>query len=154
MNFSEKKRATSAGCVCDVKHHARVESQYAGCNPREGELCLVRLKPRETLVEDLGRANVQIADIELGTGAKDSSNLRVAGLGRNFSQDSMLLLWQSHLVKIMIRSQGLVSCPLILKLSMGAAREQIAFVNPSSSVTRDAHKHSGPRLVSRCGDMG
>jgi len=80
-NFA--RRAAPAGdiarkCVCAALEHA-------GCRPRDGELCRARAKPRESLVEVRHGANVQIASLQLGIGATDSSNRLVAGFRRHFS---------------------------------------------------------------------
>jgi len=38
----------------------RFESEHIRCDPKDGELCLSRVKPGETLVEARSGSNVQI----------------------------------------------------------------------------------------------
>lgn len=48
--------ASPAHCVLVVT----VRPEHVGCDPKDGELCLCRLKPEETLVEDRSGFDVQI----------------------------------------------------------------------------------------------
>ena len=50
---------------------ARFESEYICWDPKDGELCLNRATPGETLVEARRNSDVQIDRPDLGIGAKD-----------------------------------------------------------------------------------
>ena len=64
------------------------EFQHVQWDPKGGELYLDTVRPWETAVEAGHRPDVQIELSDLGIGAKDSSNLLVAGFLRSFPQDS------------------------------------------------------------------
>jgi hypothetical protein len=64
------------------------EFQHVQWDPKGGELYLATVRPWETAVEAGHRPDVQIELSDLGIGAKDSSNLLVAGFLRSFPQDS------------------------------------------------------------------
>lgn len=64
------------------------EFQHVQWDPKGGELYLGTVRPWETAVEAGHRPDVQIELSDLGIGAKDSSNLLVAGFLRSFPQDS------------------------------------------------------------------
>jgi hypothetical protein len=64
------------------------ECQRVQWDPKGGELYLATVRPWETAVEAGHRPDVQIELSEPGIGAKDSSNLLVAGFLRSFPQDS------------------------------------------------------------------
>jgi hypothetical protein len=49
----------------------RFEYEYAYYDPKDGELCLSRVKPGEILVEARKCADVQVRKADLGIGAKD-----------------------------------------------------------------------------------
>jgi len=57
-------------------------------DPKDGELCLIRVRPEATLVEARSGSNVQIDRRIMGIGAKHSSNYLVAGSHRSFPPDS------------------------------------------------------------------
>ncbi|KXJ79125.1 hypothetical protein RP20_CCG002280 [Aedes albopictus] len=42
------------------RHRATTYRECAGCDPKDGELCLIRLKSGETLMEDRSSSDVQI----------------------------------------------------------------------------------------------
>lgn len=42
------------------RHRAITYRECAGCDPKDGELCLIRLKSGETLMEDRSNSDVQI----------------------------------------------------------------------------------------------
>ena len=55
------KRCTIDRPRTDVFHHwDRFECEYVGQDPKDGELCLSRVKPEETLVEARSDTDVQI----------------------------------------------------------------------------------------------
>ena len=82
------------------------EFEHRRWDPKDGELFLSRMKPGETRVEVRRDADVQIARLDLGIGAKDSSNHLVAGSLRSFPQDSWCQPTEFRSVKQMIRGIG------------------------------------------------
>ena len=56
-------------------------------DPKVGELCVIRMKPIEILVEVRSGVDVQIAVENYVKGRKTNRTDVVAGFSRNFSQD-------------------------------------------------------------------
>ncbi len=64
------------------------EFEHRRWDPKDGELFLSRMTSGETRMEVRRDADMQIARLDLGIGAKDSSKHLVAGSLRSFPQDS------------------------------------------------------------------
>jgi len=90
-----------------LKFSDRFELELVWKDPKDGELCLLREKPGENLVEARSDADVQIDSSEMSIAAKDQSSYLVAGSFRSFTQDSWSNINQFHLVKRMIRGLGI-----------------------------------------------
>ena len=64
------------------------ECEHVCWDPKDGELCLSRAKPGETLVEARSDSDVQIDRQIWVEGRKTNRTILVAGSLRNFPQDS------------------------------------------------------------------
>ena len=71
-----------------MKYSDRFESELFWKDPKDGELCLLRVKPDENLVEARSDADVQIDSSDMSIAAKDQSSHLVAGSFRSFPQES------------------------------------------------------------------
>ena len=74
-------------------------------DPKDGELCLVMVKPWENAVEAGGNLDVQMVLSEQGLGVKGQSNPLVAGFCPSFPQDS----WGRESVRIRLSVMWLLS---------------------------------------------